>query len=370
MDEQKLLYRIALTQINGIGRILGRNLVCMLGDEEAVFKENTNALQKIPGIGTQLIKEIRKPEPLKIAERELKFIRKNNIRTFFFTDANYPRRLKECADMPLLLYYKGNADLNSEKMLAMVGTRRAGVYGKSFCEKFIREVSRKYPETIIVSGMAYGIDIFCHRTALKNNLSTIGVLAHGLDRIYPYEHKESGREIIEQGGLITEYPSGTIPDKYNFVVRNSIIAGLTDATIVAESSAKGGSLITAEIANAYDREVFAVPGRWTDPSFHGCLNLIKKNKAVLLHCLADIEENLRWNNQKSSAPSFQQTQLCFSELSDEENRILTILANQETHINQLAIKTDIPLTRLAFLLLEMEFKHLLKPFPGGMYKKI
>ena len=254
MDEEKLLYQIALTKINGIGRILGRNLVNLLGSEKAVFTENAKALSKVPGIGQRLIQEVKKAEILKEAEKEIAFVRKNNIQPLFFTEEAYPSRLKECVDMPLLLYYKGNANLDAPKIISMVGTRRASTYGKWCCEELIAQLKATYPDILIVSGLAYGIDIHAHKTALKKEASTVAVLAHGLDRIYPYEHRKIASEMLENGGLITEYPSGTTPDKYNFVTRNSIIAGLSDATIVVESAAKGGSLITADVANAYNKD--------------------------------------------------------------------------------------------------------------------
>lgn len=367
MNDDKLVYQIALTQINGIGRILGRNLVLSLGDVEAVFKEKSQNLHKLQGIGSFLVKEIKNPELFRVAEKEINFIRKNNIQVYFFTDDAYPYRLKECVDMPLLLYYKGNADLNSSKMISMVGTRNATSYGIDFCANFISDLSKKYPETVVVSGLAYGIDIQSHRAALKSGLATVGVMAHGLDRVYPYTHRQTAFEMVEQGGLLTEYISGTNPEKYNFVTRNSIIAGLSDATIVVESASKGGSLITADIANAYNRDVFAVPGRITDKSFKGCLNLIKQNKATLLDSLDVLEANLGWDRQKTQK-NIQQTFQFEEDLTNEEKLVVDAI-HDRIHINQLAIKTNIAIHQLAFLLLELEFKNIIKPLPGGMYAR-
>ncbi|MCL1942416.1 MAG: DNA-processing protein DprA [Candidatus Azobacteroides sp.] len=369
MSDNKLLYRIGLTQIKGVGRTLGRHLVNIVGDEEGVFREKNQLLRKISGIGSQIIHEIKNPEVLKRAEKEVEFVKKNKIQTFFFTEPDYPFRLKECIDAPILLYYKGNADLNVSKTISMVGTRNASSYGKDFCDKFISDAGNKYPDALIISGLAYGIDIQSHRAALSNGLKTVAVLAHGLDRIYPYEHRKTAAEITVQGGLLTEYPSETQPDKFNFVTRNSIIAGLGDATIVVESATKGGSLITAEVANAYDRDVFAVPGRISDTSFKGCLNLIKSNKACLLESLADMEECLGWNQKINGKKIAVQQHLEFLDLTDEQNAIITALSNDEIHVNRLAVKTDIPVHRLSFILLELEFKNLIKPLPGGLYKR-
>lgn len=369
MNDNKLLYRIGLTFIKGVGRILGRNLVNIIGDEENIFKEKNRSLSKIPGIGFQIIKEIKNPDVLKRAEKEIAFVSKNNIQTLFFTDVEYPSRLKECIDGPILLYYKGNANLNAKKIISMVGTRQASSYGKDFCDNFANDISNKYPGTLIVSGLAYGIDIQSHRAALKNGLNTIAVLAHGLDRIYPYEHRKTAAEIIQKGGLLTEYPSETQPDRFNFVTRNSIIAGMGDAVVVVESAAKGGSLITAEVAGAYDKDVFAVPGRISDPGFKGCLNLIKNHKATLLESLSDLEDCLGWNNKSGNKETAVQQQLFFPELTDEQNSIMSVLTNEETHINRLAITTNIPIHQLSFILLELEFKNLVKPLPGGIYKR-
>jgi len=369
MNDDKLPYRIGLTLIKGVGRILGRNLVTLVGNEEDVFKEKNKLLRKISGIGSHIINEIKNPEVLRRAEKEAEFVVKNKIRTFFFTDSDYPFRLKECIDAPILLYYKGNADLNVAKAVSMVGTRHASIYGKEFCDNFISDISRKYPDAIIVSGLAYGIDIHSHRGALKNGLNTIAVLAHGLDRIYPYEHRKTATEIIQQGGLLTEYPSETQPDKFNFVTRNSIIAGMSDATVVVESAAKGGSLITAEIANAYDRDVFAVPGRISDPSFKGCLNLIKNHKADLLESFSDLETSLGWDNKTNNKKIAIQQQLQFLDLTEEQSTVISALSDDDMHVNQLAVKSNIPIHQLSFVLLELELKNLIKPIPGGIYKR-
>lgn len=247
----KLLYQIALTKIKGVGDIIARNLLEIIGDEEAVFKSTKKELSTIQGISSKLINEILNPDVLKLAEKELNFIERNKIQTFFIKDEDYPIRMKDCMDAPILLYFKGNSTFNPTKVIGIVGTRKSTHYGNSFCNDFLSELSVYFPDTLIVSGLAYGIDINAHNAALKSNLPTIGVLAHGLDRIYPSAHRNTAVEMLENGGLLTEFSSGTEPDKFNFVRRNRIIAGMADAVIVVESDTKGGSLITADIANSY-----------------------------------------------------------------------------------------------------------------------
>lgn len=249
--DNKLLYQIALTQITGVGDIIGKNLLKIVGSEEAIFKSSKKALSSIQGISSNLAAEILNPEVIKKAEKELEFVRKNNIQTYFTTEEKYPKRLIDCIDSPILLYFKGNTDFNKEKLISIVGTRNSTHYGNSSCELFLSEVSQIIPDLLVISGLAYGIDICAHQAALKNGLSTIGVLAHGLDRIYPSAHRNTAIEMLERGGLLTEFASKTEPDKHNFVRRNRIVAGMVDAVLIMESNKKGGSLITAEIANSY-----------------------------------------------------------------------------------------------------------------------
>ncbi len=247
----KRLYQIALTQIHGVGDIIARNILQIVGDEEAIFKSSRKSLLNIPGIASKLVDEILNPEVLIKAEKELTFIEKNNISLYFINDENYPHRLKECSDAPILFYFKGNANFNAEKVISIVGTRQSTLYGNNFCDSFLDTISTSLPDTLIISGLAYGIDINAHRAAIKHGLPTIGVLAHGLDRIYPSAHRQTAIEMLQNGGLLTEFSSGTEPDKHNFVRRNRIVAGMADTVIVVESDEKGGSLITAEIANSY-----------------------------------------------------------------------------------------------------------------------
>lgn len=249
-SSDKRLYQIALTQITGVGDIIARKLLQIIGDEEAIFKSNRKSLINT-GISSKIADEILNTKVLERAEKELNFVEKNKISTYFISDKDYPHRLKDCSDAPILLYFKGNVNFNVEKVISIVGTRKSTNYGNSFCDSFLKDISSTFPDTLIVSGLAYGIDIQAHRSALKYNLPTVGVLAHGLDRIYPSVHRQTAKEMIHNGGLLSDFPSETEPDRFNFVKRNRIVAGIADAVIVVESDERGGSLITAEIANSY-----------------------------------------------------------------------------------------------------------------------
>lgn len=365
----KTLYQIALTKINGVGDVIARNLLDIIGDEEEVFRSSKKNLSSIKNISTKLVDEILNPEVLHKAEKELLFIEKNKIQTFFIKDENYPFRMKDCYDAPILLYSKGNLDFNTPKVIGIVGTRNSTDYGNTFCQKFIEEISVIYPDTLIVSGLAYGIDIQSHRASLKNNLPTIGVLAHGLDRIYPAVHRKTAIEMLNQGGLLTEFPSETEPDKFNFVRRNRIIAGISDVVIVVESDVKGGSLITADIANSYNREVFAIPGKITDQYSKGCNKLISDNKAILFESTEQFLNQMNWKKGQNKVIPKQPT--LFLDLTHEEQSIYDMLSKEKSvHVNLISIETGIPVSQLFFNLLEMEIKGIIKPLPGGQYKII
>lgn len=367
MITDKTLYRIALTQINGVGVMHARNLVQTMGDVEAVFTESTRRLEQIPKISKRLIAEIRHPDVMIRAEKELDFIIKNNIQPLFYTDDNYPQRLTNCIDAPILLYAKGNIDFNRKKIISIVGTRNSTKYGQEMCQKLIRELSDKIPDILIVSGLAYGIDICAHRAALQNNLSTVAILGHGLDRIYPHVHRHTAVEMLENGALLTEFPSKTNPDRHNFVRRNRIVAGMADAVAVVESAEKGGSLITADIANSYFREVFAIPGRVSDNTSSGCNRLISDNRAVLLQDTDDLLKHLGWNSDKKQ-PQPKQREL-FLNLTEDEEKIFNALNSVESmQVNTLAIELDTPVSELFFTLLELEMKNVVQALPGGVYK--
>lgn len=369
-EYSRLIYRIALTKIPGVGDIIARNLLRGLADEGVIFTESKKALLAA-GISARIIEEIKRPELLEEAKREAEFVEKNKILPVFISDKEYPSRLIDCVDAPVLLYYKGNADLNSKKIISIVGTRKATSYATDFCEGFLRELSSLFPDTLIVSGLAYGIDIHAHRTSLKLGLKTIGVLAHGLDRLYPSVHQRTALEMMEQGGLLSEFPSGTNPDKHNFVRRNRIVAGMADAVIVLESAEKGGSLITAEIANSYYKDVFALPGRTTDLQSAGCNNLIVNNKAVLLQSAESFVRQMGWGDASSKISSHKPIQReLLLDLTPEERAVYDALCVEEMQVNLLAVRANIPLSKLFYILLDMEMKGIIKPLPGGVYRVV
>lgn len=363
----KYLYRIALTLIKGVGVMHARNLMDVVGDEESIFKVDVRKLESIPRISRKLITEIRDPSVLRQAEKELEFVTKNNLRLLFYTDADYPQRLTSCVDAPILLYAKGNVDFNREKVIAIVGSRNETRYGQDFCRTFVRDLAAQFPEIQIVSGLAYGIDIHAHLAALQNGLSTVAVLGHGLDRIYPAVHRQTAIDLLQTGALLTEFPSGTNPDRHNFVRRNRIVAGMSDAVVVVESGEKGGSLSTADIANSYFREVFAVPGRVQDRMSTGCNRLISDNKAVLLQGAADLISYMGWEESKTKAVT-QQRDL-FLELTESEEKVYTLLQLEgDMQVNALAVALNMPVSELFMTLLELEIKNIVASLPGGMFR--
>jgi DNA processing protein len=362
-----LLYKIALTKIDGVGDVIARSLVDTFGDAQQVFKRQRKDLQSIKGISSLLAQEILKPEVLRKAEDELKFIEKNAIQVFFYTDSDYPFRLKECIDAPILIYYKGKADLNASKIISIVGTRKSTSYGNDFCTNFSEEISLLFPDVLVVSGLAYGIDINAHRAALQCNLPTVGVLAHGLDRIYPAAHRKVAVEMLENGGLLTEFSSGTEPDKFNFVRRNRIVAGMADALIVVQSGLKGGSLITADLANSYSKDVFAVPGRIVDTESVGCNLLVEQNKAILLQSVDSFVRSMGWDTIKNTKRPKQQE--LFLDLSADEQLIYDLLKNENVmHINLLSNQVGLPMSTLMAVLFSMEMRGIVETVPGGLYK--
>lgn len=367
----KRMYQIGLTMINGVGDILARHLLQTLGEAEAVFAEKQQLLEKVPGISKNIAAEIKRPEVLLRAEKELAFIEKNHISCYYLADSNYPARLRECSDAPILFYFKGNTDLNATRIISIVGTRNATEYGKSITEALVKDLAAAIPDLLVVSGLAYGIDICAHRNALKNQLPTVAVLAHGLDRIYPVAHRNTAVEMLEHGGLLTDFPSGTEPDRPNFICRNRIVAGMSDATIVIESAEKGGSLITADIAFSYGRDVYSFPGRVNDNHSKGCNHLIQQNKAGLITSANDLISALCWDTSTRTATPPQQTELFFSEQEQPtgQNPILDIIRKEkEIHINQLALAMDMPVHQLSTLLFELEINGKIKAMPGNVYK--
>jgi len=364
-----LKYQIALTKLKGIGPILAKNLFTYFGDVVPIFEENSRVLSSVQGIGMVLAKEIveQRENALMCAEREIEFLRKKNIKPHFLTDKTYPYRLKECLDAPLMLYSRGNCDFNNGKFLAIVGTRKITTYGKDLCQQLVQNLSQRHSDLIIVSGLAYGVDICAHKSALNAQIPTIGVVAHGLDKIYPSAHYAIADKMLQQGAVVSEYTSGTLPDAPNFVQRNRIIAGLCDAVVIVESAQKGGALITAEFANSYNRDVFTFPGRVDDINSQGCNNLIMCNKAALIQSAEDLERMMGWNIVKTKNEK-QQT-FRFEELSEDEQKIIAFLTKErEAHINIISNETGISISVIASLLIELEFKDIIKCLPGSNYR--
>jgi DNA processing protein len=365
--KNELLYTLALQRVVNLGDISAKKLLHKIGSAEAIFTEKKSHLLKVDGVGNFKLKNINKKTHLIEAEKEIKFIEKNNISFSYFMDEKYPTHLKNCIDGPILIFSKGNIRLHNKKILSIVGTRKITTYGKLFCENLIEELTPLHP--VIVSGYAYGVDIMAHKTSIKQKLQTVACLAHGMNQTYPKAHGKYNEQVLENGGFITEFWSNDAFDRTNFLRRNRIIAGLSEATIVIESAEKGGSLVTADIANSYHREVFAVPGRSTDSQSQGCNNLIKTQQAHLLHSAADIIYHLGWQIKEANLKP-KQTSL-FVELTTEEKTIYNILKeNKSELLDAIAIKAQRPTYKVATLLLDLELKGLVQPLPGKVFKLI
>lgn len=362
----KLLeYRIALSLIPGVGDIIGKKLVSYCGGVEAVFKEKKANLLKIPSIGETLVNSIVQKDMFVRVEKEIKFIEKYNIIPLFYLDAAYPSRLKQCIDSPMMLYYKGNANLNATKIVSVVGTRNITEYGKDICRQLVKDMAAQ--EIIIVSGLAYGVDSCAHKTANENNMPTVGVLAHGLDRIYPHLNKSLAEKMIHNGGLLTEFMSECNPDRENFPKRNRIIAGMADAVVVVEAAKKGGALITADIANSYNRDVFAVPGKLTDIYSEGCNHLIKTNKAALIESANDLLYIMGWEINKKLKKTAQRQ--LFIELNAEEQVIYDLLSQKtSSSIDELCINAKLHVSKVAEALLSLELEGIITAMPGKVYR--
>jgi DNA processing protein len=365
-EEISLKHKIALGLIPRIGDINARKLVSHFGNVEGIFHESYRNLTKIPGIGSGLAQYISDRSYLETAEKEAEYVTKNNIKTYFYLDNDYPFRLRQCDDSPVVFFFKGNCNLDAAKILSVVGTRSATPRGKELCDKIIGGLAAGYPDLVIVSGLAYGIDVASHKAALAYNLTTVGVLGHGLKTIYPSIHKSTANALIKNGGLLTDFLSDALPERNNFIKRNRIIAGLSDATLVVESGIKGGALITADIASSYNRDVFAVPGRPEDQWSAGCNSLIKSNKAAMAECSDDIEYFLNWKSEKSKPPV---QRSLFSELDDNEKIIFELLSKEgELTIDSICRSLDFPVYKLSAILLQMEFKGFIRCYPGNLYR--
>jgi DNA processing protein len=366
MREQDLFYLLALQRVEGVGDIMAKKLLTHCGSAEAVFKTKTTQLAAIDGVGSWTLKNLKDKSVFDKANAELEYIKSNDINAVYFQDEKYPDRLKHCIDGPLLLFTSGNIDLKNRKIISIVGTRQITSYGTEFCRKLIEDLAPLDP--VIVSGFAYGVDIVAHQLAMEHNLQTIAVVAHGLNQIYPKTHKKYVAKVEENGGFMTEFWSSSNPDKENFVRRNRIVAGMSEATIVIESADRGGSLITANMANDYNRDVFAVPGRVTDKYSQGCNNLIKTQKANVLTSAADLVYILNWDIQKESKPV--QKQL-FVTLEDDEQKVYDYLLKTGKEImDVIALRCDFPIYKISGMLLNMELKGVVRPLPGKLFEAI
>jgi len=367
MLEEELLYVLALQRVKGIGDINAKKLIAHCGSAKNVLTEKRQKLEKINGIGSFTLKNLFDSSNLKEAEKELQHIKNNKIEILYFKDEDYPKNLKHCVDAPILFFKEGNFKLDNRPIISIVGTRKITSYGRDFCEKLISDLTAYNP--IIVSGFAYGVDICAHKSALKNKLQTIGVLAHGFEEVYPKSHKKYVSEINKNGGFITDFWHNDELQRENFLKRNRIVAGISEATIIIESADKGGSLVTADIANSYSRDVFAVPGRTTDVYSRGCNDLIKRNKAAILTSAKDIVEMLNWELEPKK-PKIIQKQL-FVELNEIEQLIYDfLLENGKQLLDIISLNCKLPIHKTTTILFNLEMKGVVKPLPGKLFEAV
>ena len=368
MTQEDLINALALMRIEGVGDIVAKKLINHCGSPSEVFKAKKSQIMAIEGVGEILYRNLKDNSgAFAQAEAEYRFISYNKVKPLYYQDADYPERLKHCIDGPVLLFSSGNINLHGKKTVSIVGTRQMTSYGADFCRKLIEDLSPLEP--VIISGFAYGVDIYAHQVAIELGLQTIGVVAHGLNQVYPKVHKRYVASMEQNGGFFTEFWSSSNPDKENFVRRNRIVAGIAEATVIVESADKGGSLITANIANDYNRDVFAVPGRVTDKYSQGCNNLIKSQKANILTDAADLVYLLNWElEEKKKKPV--QKQL-FVTLTAEEQQVYDyLLKHGKELMDIIALECNMPIFRLSSLLLNMELKGVIRPLPGKLFEAI
>ena len=371
MYNEEVFYTMALTRISNFNFAQALELYKTVGSAQLLFEHRNEIGDILKDCSPRLVEALKDwDEPMKRAEYELKYMEEHSIRALTLSDEDYPQRLQECPDAPIILYYTGNCDLNQAKIVSIVGTRQITQYGQDLIRHFIADLRRHCPQVLIVSGLAYGVDINAHRQALENGYETVGVLAHGLDQIYPYRHKDTANEMVRHGGLLTEFMTQTNADKPNFVRRNRIVAGMADAVVLVESAAKGGGLITAEIAQSYDRNVFAFPGNVNAPFSQGCNNLIRDNGAALISNVDDFVHAMGWQDEairrQANADGIERN--LFPDLSPEEQKIVSLLQQtNDLQLNILSVKSSIPIGQLTALLFQMEMKGVVKPLAGGMY---
>ncbi|MBP8822282.1 MAG: DNA-processing protein DprA [Flavobacteriales bacterium] len=366
MDDQQWIHRIALSMLKGIGPVNARNLVAWSGGVDALFTDRLlrRSLDKVPGIGPVLSASVKDPGVIKSAEKELAYVRKQGLRMLFYLEADYPRRLVQCGDAPVLLFVKGGGQLDPARCVSIVGTRTPTAPGKHLCEQLVEGLTGC--GATIISGLAYGIDIVAHRAALRHGLPTVACLAHGLDKLYPGEHAATAKELCGNGALVSELPSGSPFAPGNFPARNRVIAGLSDCTIVVESGSKGGSLITADIANSYDREVMAFPGRPTDERSTGCNRLIQRNQAHLVASAQDVLKLMEWDAEALKKEPVQPS--LFTELMPDEQALVDLIRAQgKIDIDTLCHRSKMPQPKAAGLLLNLEFSGVVRSLPGKVY---
>ncbi|MEQ8519281.1 MAG: DNA-processing protein DprA [Cytophagales bacterium] len=360
---EELIYKLALSLIPGIGGYTFKLLISYCGSAKEVFQAHPARILRIPGIGAHTHALIKNNASLKEAQRVFDYCEKQKIKILFHSDPEYPKRIKNIPDAPSVLYFKGNCDLNSEKAVSIVGTRNASKYGIEVCKEIVGKLKKH--NTLIISGLAYGIDITAHKESINQKLTTVGVLAGGIDKIYPASHKVFAEKMIQNGGLLTEHPPGTVPDAPKFPARNRIIAAFCDAVIVVEAAKKGGALITADLANGYNKDVFAVPGNIYNTYSEGCNNIIKQHKANIFTNITDLEYYLNWDQETESV---KKTEIDLEELQkDEKSVIIELKKNNSIIIDQLAWNTQIPVNKLASILLNLEFRGLINSLPGKKY---
>ena len=367
MQQEEIYYTVALTRMTGLNQQTALLLYRTLGGGQAVYEHRNDLGDVMPEATPRLRESMRNwDDALPRAAAEMEFMQKGGICALCLDDADYPQRLRECADAPLLLYYKGSADLNQQYVVDLVGTRHCTPYGQDLVHRFVSDLKRLCPQVLIVSGLAYGIDICAHRNALEQGYETVGVLAHGLDQIYPPRHRDTAVEMLTKGGLLTEYMSQTEALPNNFRQRNRIVAGISDATILVESAFKGGGLITCRIAQEYGRDVFAFPGNVGQPYSEGCNLMIRNNTAALITSAEDFVEAMGWQTV-ADRPEAVERQL-FPDLSDDERRVITLLQDtNDLQLNLISVKTDIPIGQLTALLFSLEMKGVVRPMAGGTY---
>lgn len=366
MKEFQVKFRLALSMVRGVGLSTFKKLVSEFGDEESVMKAPAKALISVAGVGDSVVNQIKNPKLIEKAERELEFLYKSGANVLFFDDSDFPYRLKECCDHPILLYSRGRIRTDVRRVIGVVGTRKMTPYGKSFCEEVLADLAKKYPDILVVSGLAYGVDACAHRKALDLGLQTIGVVGHGLDMIYPAVHRELSQRMTENGGLLTEFHTNSLVDRKNFVSRNRIIAGLSDVVLIVESGEKGGALLTAEFANSYNREVCALPGRVGDVFSVGCNNLVKKNAAAMVESALDIECLMNWDTHENRSQHLMYE--LFPEFTPEQQVVIDYLKrNGKSQINQMTRELKFPYSKLSSMLFEMEMQDWVISFPGGVY---